>query len=104
MRDDRVAPVLLGTFHRSPGKVRPIPSRSTDFKHCSLDHYSCDTVEQQFTHSTSLGVKWCKLRDNEARVLPARLDHTGESAIVESTRDASVRVVVVSARGAPGAL
>src|SRR6185312_14675051 len=29
------APVLLGTFHRSPGKVRPIPSRSTDFKHCS---------------------------------------------------------------------
>ena len=27
-----VAPVLLGTFHRSPGKVRPIPSRSTDFK------------------------------------------------------------------------
>ena len=29
------APVLLGTFIRSPGKVRPFPSRSTDFKHCS---------------------------------------------------------------------
>jgi fatty acid CoA ligase FadD9 len=28
------APVLLGTFIRSPGKV-PFPSRSTDFKHCS---------------------------------------------------------------------
>jgi uncharacterized protein (DUF433 family) len=27
---------LLGTFHRSPGKVRPFPSRSTDFKHCSF--------------------------------------------------------------------
>jgi hypothetical protein len=27
---------LLGTFHRSPGKVRPIPSPSTDFKHCSI--------------------------------------------------------------------
>src|ERR1700759_1593747 len=39
MRDDRVAPVLLGTFNRSPGKVRPIPSRSTDFKHCSLATY-----------------------------------------------------------------
>ena len=29
------AQVLLGTFIRSPGKVRPFPSRSTDFKHCS---------------------------------------------------------------------
>ena len=28
-------PVLLGTFIRSPGKVRPFPSLSTDFKHCS---------------------------------------------------------------------
>lgn len=30
------APVLLGTFIRSPGKVRPFPSRSTDLKHCSV--------------------------------------------------------------------
>jgi hypothetical protein len=29
------APVQLGTFIRSPGKVRPFPSRDTDFKHCS---------------------------------------------------------------------
>jgi hypothetical protein len=51
-----------------------------------------------------MGVKWCKLRDNEARVFPARLDHTGESAIVKSIRDASVCVVVLSTRGAPHAL
>src|SRR4029079_11542881 len=29
------APVSLGTFNLSTGKVRPIQSRSTDFKHCS---------------------------------------------------------------------
>ena len=41
---------------------------------------------------------------SQPRVLPARLDHSGESATVGSNRDASVRVVVVSTRGAPRAL
>jgi len=46
-------------------------------------------------------VKWCKLRDIEARVLPADLDHLEESAIGESTRDACIRVLVTTTPGAP---
>ena len=42
------APVLLGTFIRSPGKVRPFPSRSTDFKHCSCKNRAIATAEDTY--------------------------------------------------------
>ena len=35
------------------------------------DHYLCDTVEQLFTHLSSLGVKW-----SQVQILSARLEKT----------------------------
>ena len=48
-----------------------------------------------------LGVKWCSLRDNEARVNSPSSTICAESAIVESTRNASVRVVMARMPSAP---
>jgi hypothetical protein len=35
-------------------------------------HYLCDTVEQQFTHLSSLGVKWSQVQILSARPVSAR--------------------------------
>jgi hypothetical protein len=42
------------------------------------DHYLCDTVEQQFTHLSSLGVKW-----SQVQILSARPTFTQVSAIFD---------------------
>ena len=38
------------------------------------DHYFCDTVEQQFTHLSSLGVKWSQVQILSARLRKSSLD------------------------------
>src|SRR6478609_7568400 len=50
------APVLLGTFIRSPGKVRPFPSQSTDFKHCSGVHLAYADAENCGNSAASLEI------------------------------------------------
>jgi hypothetical protein len=63
--------------HQCPKTRSDQPDEAIQTRHAKRpEHYSCDTVEQQFTHLSSLGVKWSQVQILSARQVSARQGST----------------------------